>query len=407
MTLKKSLIISPFPTHGSNSGNKTRLFQSIELLKSLKFEVYFCYVPIYPFGNERVSNDFKKYWGSNYEIFQNGISSLPTKTIYLNKLKYRKNQICSWMGINFLNSINDFQFTNGYLPVGLSRHIVEFCKKNGIDVVILEYAFMSKLFSYLPKSIIKIIETHDIFTNRNKKIRKLVPDYHWFNLFAFQEKILLRNADYIIAIQENEKDFFINQLELNNVVLIDILKPSIKLEIFGNKNYNIGLVASNIVINKNGYNHFINEIWPLILHEFPNAYLLVAGSICSSIENIPPRTSLLGQIDNLKSFFEICRFTINPVSAGTGLKIKTIESLTYGKAIVSTPEGVSGLEKHLGEGFIVADSPELFASHCIKLLQDELYLESLNSKALQFINSKYELSMNIFKSIIENKIIEK
>lgn len=407
MKLKKSLIISPFPTHGSNSGNKTRLLQSIELLKSLNFEVFFCYVPIYPFGNEQVSNDFKKFWGSNYEIFQNSIFSLPRKTIYLNKLKYRKNQICSWMGIDFLNVLNDFQFTNGYLPAGLSRFILDFCKKNDISVVILEYAFMSKLFSYLPKSIIKIIETHDIFTKRNKRIRKTVPKYHWFNLFAFQEKTLLQNADYVIAIQENEKNFFINQLKLQNVVLLDILKSSVKVNSYDKKNYNIGLVASNNEINKNGFNYFIAEIWPSILNEFPCANLLVAGSICSIIEQIPPRCIFLGQIEDLKNFFQICRFTINPILAGTGLKIKTIESLTFGKAIVSTPEGISGIEKFLGEGFIVADSPALFASHCIKLLHDDLFLDNLNSKASNFIDFKYQQNVNCFKNILGIKLIEK
>ena len=55
---------------------------------------------------------------------------------------------------------------------------------------------------------------------------------------------------------------------------------------------------------------------------------------------------------------------------GTGLKIKSVEALGYGRALVTTPCGAEGLEAGAGSAFRVASDPVAFAREVSGLLAE-------------------------------------
>ena len=56
---------------------------------------------------------------------------------------------------------------------------------------------------------------------------------------------------------------------------------------------------------------------------------------------------MLGRVDDLSELYRSARVVINPVLAGTGLKIKTVEALSRLRPIVTWPTGVEGLPETL------------------------------------------------------------
>ena len=56
---------------------------------------------------------------------------------------------------------------------------------------------------------------------------------------------------------------------------------------------------------------------------------------------------MLGRVDDLAELYRSARVVINPVLAGTGLKIKTVEALSRLRPIVTWPTGVEGLPETL------------------------------------------------------------
>jgi hypothetical protein len=56
---------------------------------------------------------------------------------------------------------------------------------------------------------------------------------------------------------------------------------------------------------------------------------------------------VLGIVDSLDELYRSCHVVINPAAAGTGLKIKTLESIAHFRPIVTWPLGVDGMPESL------------------------------------------------------------
>jgi glycosyltransferase involved in cell wall biosynthesis len=75
---------------------------------------------------------------------------------------------------------------------------------------------------------------------------------------------------------------------------------------------------------------------------------------------------------------------IVPVLSGSGMRIKIVEGLCYGKAIVSTSLGAEGIDVTPGHHMLQFDSPESFSSAVIELLKDGEKRSNLEKNARSF-----------------------
>jgi len=74
-----------------------------------------------------------------------------------------------------------------------------------------------------------------------------------------------------------------------------------------------------------------------------------------------------GEMPNLKSIYDLSDIVINPLTIGTGLKIKSIEALGFSKALISTSVGADGLENGINSAFLLATMQMNFAMYLIQL----------------------------------------
>ena len=77
----------------------------------------------------------------------------------------------------------------------------------------------------------------------------------------------------------------------------------------------------------------------------------------------------LGRVPDLEPHYRQAAVVINPVPYGSGLKIKSVEALAFGKCLVTSQAGVSGLEDDLGTPFYVSEIEAMDAS-IVPLLLD-------------------------------------
>src|SRR5690606_22546933 len=80
--------------------------------------------------------------------------------------------------------------------------------KNNYDVVIVEYVFFSKAFEYFDNNVLKVIDTHDVFTDRDKSFIENSQRPRWFYTNAKEEAKGLNRSDMIIAIHDKDKKYF-------------------------------------------------------------------------------------------------------------------------------------------------------------------------------------------------------
>src|SRR5690606_29841009 len=91
---------------------------------------------------------------------------------------------------------------------------------------------------------------------------------------------------------------------------------------------------------------------------------------------------------------------INPVMHGTGLKIKNVEALGYGKPVVTTTVGAEGLELALSRGLIVADSEAEFIQVLSVLVADASVRSEQSLLAVESARTLNELSLAALGDVV-------
>ena len=119
---------------------------------------------------------------------------------------------------------------------------------------------------------------------------------------------------------------------------------------------------------------FLEDVWPVLRAAHGEAVALdIAGSVCDALnpaQELPAGVRLLGFVADLDAVYAQADIVVNPVFAGSGLKIKNVEALCRGLPLVTTPCGAEGLEAGLGTAFVTGDSPESLRQELESLVAD-------------------------------------
>lgn len=213
--------------------------------------------------------------------------------------------------------------------------------------VLAEYIFMTRLLPLLPRETFKIVDTIDVFSTKQRK----VVQYGISDDLAItreEEHERLVRADLVLAIQKTE------HTELSEIVPErPVILAGVDFDVLSHSEAPTGrkilCVASDNPMNVKGLKDFLRFAWPLIARDVPDAELIVAGRVCGALEIADERVRLMGPVQDIAELYRRARVTINPTVAGTGLKIKTVEALSYLRPIVTWPSGIDGMDPELAK----------------------------------------------------------
>lgn len=234
-------------------------------------------------------------------------------------------------------------------------------------ILLSMYIFQTRFLPLITRKSLKVVDTIDMFSTTQRKVVEFGVT-QTLNVTAGQERQRLLRADLILACQHAEAEEFAALVPERRVLEVpfDFDVAETAPAPLGSK---ILYVASDNALNTKGLRDFLRLAWPVILREEPAAELLVAGKVCRTVERPPEGVRLLGLVDDLKPLYEQAKVTINPAVAGTGMKIKTAESLSHLRPVVGWPAGVDGFRPELAElCFTARDWPQ-FADYVISLLR--------------------------------------
>ena len=241
-------------------------------------------------------------------------------------------------------------------------------KTVGRWVLLCEYIFMSRVLRLLNDQTFKMIDTIDVFSTKSKKVVQFgINDS--LALTADEERARLIRADLVIAIQGAERDELAAIVPERPVVTVgvdfDVARQSSQPE-----GRVVFYVASDNAMNVKGLSDFLRLAWPWIRREVPDATLKVAGKVCRTLQDLPAGVVALGPVDDIAVLYQAARLSINPAIAGTGLKIKTVESLCHLRPIVCWPSGVDGMQPELAALCFPVTNWRQFARRTIEILRD-------------------------------------
>lgn len=139
--------------------------------------------------------------------------------------------------------------------------------------------------------------------------------------------------------------------------------------------------------NADAVRWFVDEAWPLVLREIPDAVLRIVGShMPPEIRDLGVRPGIeaVGYVDDLASMLDRCRASVAPLRYGAGAKGKVAESLARGLPAVCTPVAVEGMGLQPGVGVLVGDDARSLADSVVELLRDDALWRRLSEAGLEY-----------------------
>ena len=133
---------------------------------------------------------------------------------------------------------------------------------------------------------------------------------------------------------------------------------------------------------------FYQEIFPLVRAAVPEAKLwLVGRKPPPAIRQLAsdPAVEVTGCVEDLREYLQRGTVAIDPLRIGAGLQNKVLVSMAAGLPVVATRIANEGIQVPEGTAILLADEPEAFARHVIRLLRNGEERQQIGERARAFV----------------------
>jgi len=151
-------------------------------------------------------------------------------------------------------------------------------------------------------------------------------------------------------------------------------------------------VANVVFVGNFAHPPNVDAALRLALHIFPHiqerhadpqlCLFLVGSDPPPSVQQLAnDRIIVTGSVDDVRPYLEGASVVVAPLQLGGGMRVKVIEALAAGKAVVATPLAVAGLSVSDGIELLITDTDTAFAAAVVRLLDDACAREQLAMRA--------------------------
>ena len=121
--------------------------------------------------------------------------------------------------------------------------------------------------------------------------------------------------------------------------------------------------------------YFCREILPLIWQKKTAVQFYIIGknptSMVQRLAQGDERIIVTGRVPDVREYIERSQIFVVPIRIGGGTRLKILEAMSMGRAIVSTMVGAEGILCTSGRDILIADQPQDFSDQILNLLDDE------------------------------------
>ncbi|MDP9068031.1 MAG: glycosyltransferase family 4 protein [Actinomycetota bacterium] len=140
--------------------------------------------------------------------------------------------------------------------------------------------------------------------------------------------------------------------------------------------------------NVDGALYLLDRIWPRVRARVPSAQLLLVGNAPpASVADLAAASggvTVTGRVAEVEPYLTSATLVVCPLRVGGGVKVKVLEALSRGKAIVTTSVGAQGFGPEVGSALEIHDRPAPFADAVVRLLRRPARRAALEQRAAEF-----------------------
>jgi len=144
--------------------------------------------------------------------------------------------------------------------------------------------------------------------------------------------------------------------------------------------------------NLEGMVWFLEEVWPKIHQVHPELKFYLAGrKIPQGIRDYGnEHIIIVGEVPDVQEYLQKYSIMVVPLLSTGGLRVRIIEGMAAGNAIVTTQAAAAGIDYTENEELLIANSANQFVEAVSKLIADESLRISMGELGIKKAKSKYD-----------------
>jgi polysaccharide biosynthesis protein PslH len=294
-------------------------------------------------------------------------------------------------------------------PYSVSKHytsrfrkkLAELLRAGAFDLVQCEWTPYARYIGNLEK-LPSVLTTHNVESQILFRRSETAKSHFARLFFSIQgrkmkrfERAAAERAAWVSTVSEEDAQQFVawdvkNISVVDNGVDLDFYSPVANQE---NDLELLFLASLDWHPNIDALNFFLSEIFPLILRRQPNAKLTIAGRRPSPAlrEHIArqPNTDFAGEIQDVRPYLARASVVVVPLRIGGGSRLKILEAMAMGKAIISTSIGAEGLMIEKNRHLLAVDDPGEFANAVLDVLSSPSKRQQLGVNGRRLVEESY------------------
>lgn len=222
----------------------------------------------------------------------------------------------------------------------------------------------------------------------------------WKRLIRFEREVC-RSAAHVVAVSEADAQLF---RELAPSCPVSVVPNGIHVERYAVHDSSLDLGDRALVFTGSmGYRPNVDAVLWFAEHIFSKVRARVPGTRFFIVGNNPhARLDVLRERDDIEitgwvpevtPFLHAATVYIVPMRMGSGTRLKLLQAMAAGQAVVSTPTGAQGLDITDGVELRLADTADTFAQAVVALLQDPIRRQQLGDAGAAYVMQNFDWSM--------------
>lgn len=286
----------------------------------------------------------------------------------------------------------------------MRRAVADVARQQEFDLAQIEFIHMARYAAELPPALPRLLRQHNVESAILERFAPLADGALRRRYVAWQAARLRRYEARALALFDRcvamtEVDAAALRA-LAPAVRVDAVPAGVDLERF--RPGVVAVSAERLRVattgdyswapTADGLRFLVEEVWPRVRAAEPSARLSVVGRApptAIAARHGRDGVEVRGPVPDVRP--EILRASVFavPTRAGSGLRIKVLEAMALGRAVVSTPVGCEGIEARPGEHLRVASGAESLAAEIVRLLRDSDEAARLGRAAAAHVASRY------------------
>ncbi len=287
-----------------------------------------------------------------------------------------------------------------------TQKLTEVLQAETFDIIQLEMLYMATYLDVIRKysKAPVILRAHNIehkiwqriAENCTNPLKKLYLNHLYKALRRFEVRIL-NKIDGIVAITPVDARNFDRLSHSSNIISIPFginleTLPEIPAQPEKASLFHIGTM--NWFPNEEGIKWLIAEVWPKVLRRLPEINLHLAGRYMPEwlTKLKVERITVDGEVPDVWEYMQNHSIMVVPLFSGSGIRIKIVEAMAAGKAIITTVTGAEGINYENGQHLIIAKDAKAFTDAIERLCNDKSLRDSLGNNARKLIAKEHDNS---------------